>query len=171
MKNPRVEFETSLGKIVVEIFETAAPKTAANFLRYVSEGLYAKGCFYRVVRMDNQPNNEVKIEVLQGGLKDDPDHLGLPAISHETTAQTGIRHQDGTLSMARNEPGSASSEFFICINDQPDLDHAGRRNPDGLGFAAFGKVVEGIDVVRKIQSQPVDEQRLQKDVPFKVRKI
>src|SRR5690242_20218340 len=135
MKNPRVEFETAQGKFVVELYQDAAPATVTNFLRYIDEDRYKKACFYRVVRMDNQPNNDVKIEVIQGGLKDDPDHQGLPPVPHETTAKTRLTHQDGTLSMARNEPGSASSEFFICINKQPDLDHAGRRNPDGQGFA------------------------------------
>ena len=82
----------------------------------------------------------------------------LPPIPHETTQQTGLRHADGTLSMARNEPGTASSEFFICVGDQPELDFGGKRNPDGAGFAAFGKVLAGLDVVRKIHQSPAREQ-------------
>ncbi len=102
--------------------------------------------------------------MIQGGLKDNDHPQSLPIIIHETTAQTGILHKDGTISMARNEPGAASSEFFICINDQPQLDFGGRRNPDGQGFAAFGRVVEGMDVVRKIQSQPAQGQYLVRDM-------
>lgn len=93
--------------------------------------------------MDNQPNNDIKNEVIQGVLKDDEHPQRLPAIIHETTAQTGIIHKDGAISMGRKEPGTASSEFFICINDQPELDFGGKRNPVGQGFAAFGKVIEG----------------------------
>ncbi len=160
VNNPRVLLQTDLGNIILELYPQQAPVTVANFLRYVDEDRFEAACFYRVVRMDNQPNNEIKIEVIQGGLKDDDHPQSLPAIIHETTAQTGILHKDGTISMARNEPGTASSEFFICVNDQPELDFGGRRNPDGQGFAAFGRVIEGMDVVRKIQSQPVKGQYL-----------
>jgi peptidyl-prolyl cis-trans isomerase A (cyclophilin A) len=110
--------------------------------------------------MDNQPNDSIKIEVIQGGLGFDESPLSLAPIEHETTDITGILHKDGVLSMARNEPGSASSEFFICIRNQPELDFGDQRNPDGQGFAAFGKVIEGMDVVRKIQSQPDEKQML-----------
>lgn len=101
--------------------------------------------------MDNQPDNDVKIEVIQGGIFDDKLIDQIPPISHETTEMTGIKHKDGTLSMARYTPGTASTEFFICVGDQPELDFGGKRNPDGQGFAAFGKVVSGMDVVQKIQ--------------------
>src|SRR5689334_866120 len=117
--------DTILGSIVIELYPNLAPVTVANFLLYVEENRLTGACFYRVVRMDNQPNNAVKIEVIQGGLKDDEHPQSLSSIVHETTAQTGILHKDGVISMARNEPGSASSEFFICINDQPDLDFGG----------------------------------------------
>ncbi|MFC2096533.1 peptidylprolyl isomerase, partial [Bacteroidota bacterium] len=116
--------------------------------------------FYRVVRMDNQPNNEIKIEVIQGGLGFDVEESPYPAIKHETTKATGILHKDGTLSMARTAPGSATSEFFICIGDQPELDFEGKRNSDGQGFAAFGRVLEGMDIVRKIQNLPDEGQML-----------
>ncbi len=159
--NPRVTISTGLGDIIVEIFEESAPITATNFLRYVDGGLFDGGSFYRVVRMDNQPDNGVKIEVIQGGRRGLPRSDGLPAIEHETTATTAILHLDGVISMARSSPGTASSEFFICIGDQPELDFGGRRNPDGQGFAAFGKVVRGMDVVREIQQQqPGEEQYL-----------
>jgi peptidyl-prolyl cis-trans isomerase A (cyclophilin A) len=164
--NPRVLIKTELGDIEVEVYESEAPITAANFLRYVKERRFEGATFYRVVTLDNQPNNDVKIEVIQGGLKDDPQGLGLPPIQHETTAETGLKHLDGTISMARAEPGTASSEIFICIGDQPELDLGGRRNPDGQGFAAFGMVADGMDVVKKIQMQPADGQVLNPEIPI-----
>jgi len=154
LNNPRVHLQTELGKIILELYHQQAPISVANFLRYIEEDRFIQACFYRVVRMDNQPGDEIKIEVIQGGLKDDDHPQSLSAIIHETTACTGILHKSGTISMARNEPGTASSEFFICIGDQPELDFGGKRNPDGQGFAAFGGVVEGMDVVRKIHNQP-----------------
>ena len=114
--------------------------------------------------MGNQPNNDVKIQVIQGGLGFDNHPLELPPIIHETTAETGVRHKGGTISMARLEPGTASSEIFICINDQPDLDFDGKRKPDGQGFAAFGKVVSGMEFVRQIQQLPETGQMLEKTV-------
>lgn len=159
-ENPRVWIKTELGDIKVEIYVNEAPITASNFLKYVDGGLFDGGTFYRVVTMDNQPDNDVKIEVIQGGLGFGESEKRFPPIAHETTEKTGIKHKDGVISMARNEPGSASSEIFICINDQPELDFGGKRNPDGQGFAAFGKVIEGMDVVRKIQQQPAEGQML-----------
>jgi len=170
-ENPRVMIETEFGNILIELYPAHAPVTVSNFMRYINEDRFEGACFYRVVRMDNQPNDTIKIEVIQGGLKDDPRSQSLATIVHETTERTGILHQDGVISMARNEPGSASSEFFICINDQPELDFGGRRNPDGVGFAAFGQVLEGMDVVRKIQSMPDEDQYLIQDVGMKVKKI
>jgi peptidyl-prolyl cis-trans isomerase A (cyclophilin A) len=140
--------------------------TAGNFLRYVREHRFKGATFYRTVRMDNQPNNAIKIEVIQGGLGEDEKKRGLPAIAHETTAATGLHHKNGTVSMARAEPGTASSEIFICIGDQPELDFGGKRNPDGQGFAAFGQVISGMDVVRKIQAQPADGQWLTPAIPI-----
>jgi peptidyl-prolyl cis-trans isomerase A (cyclophilin A) len=162
--NPMVLISTDLGLIKVEIFAERAPITPANFLRYVDEGLFEWASFYRVVRPDNQPNNAVKIEVIQGGLEFSTGKKTFPPVEHETTAKTGILHKDGAISMARDAPGSAISEFFICIGDQPELDFGGKRNLDGQGFAAFGQVVEGMDVVRKIQHQPADGQMLIKRV-------
>jgi peptidyl-prolyl cis-trans isomerase A (cyclophilin A) len=157
---PLIKMTTELGEMIIKIDSINAPITANNFLRYVDEKRFGTASFYRVVRMDNQPNNSIKIEVIQGGLGFDESTLSLPAIAHETTDKTGIPHKDGVISMARVEPGSASSEFFICVGDQPELDFGGHRNPDGQGFAAFGKVIEGMDVVRKIQSQPDEKQML-----------
>ena len=149
--NPRVVMETELGNITVEVFLEAAPVTAANFMRYVDEDRFGGATFYRVVRLDNQPNDDVKIEVIQGGPGSQSREKRLPPIEHETTEKTGLHHLDGVISMARGRPGTASSEFFICVGDQPELDYGGKRNPDGQGFAAFGRVVSGMDVVRKIQ--------------------
>jgi peptidyl-prolyl cis-trans isomerase A (cyclophilin A) len=178
-----VRIETKFGSIRVMLDEEAAPITATNFLAYVDEGLYDGGIFHRTVRLDNQsnanlkkeaigkgidpnadrsqlPNDQVAIEVIQGGINPErSDELGDP-IPLEPTSETGLSHVDGTISMARLTPESAVSDFFICINDQPELNYGGRRNPDGQGFAAFGHVIEGMDVVREIQAQPSDGQRL-----------
>jgi peptidyl-prolyl cis-trans isomerase A (cyclophilin A) len=126
----------------------------------VDGGRYRGATFYRAVTPDNQPDKPVRIEVVQGGLGFEEQPGALPPIAHETTAQTGVRHLDGTLSMARDQPGSASSEFFICLGDQPELDFGGRRNPDGQGFAAFGRVVAGMEVARTIQRRPAAGQML-----------
>ena len=163
-RNPRVLIKTELGDITVEVYVREAPITAANFLTYAGERRFEGATFYRTVTMDNQPDNEIKIEVIQGGLKEDEQGLGLDAIDHETTAETGLKHKDGTISMARLEPGTASSEFFICVNDQPELDFGGGRNPDGQGFAAFGRVIDGMDTVRKIQIQPANGQYLDPEI-------
>lgn len=162
---PKVLMKCELGTIVYEIDTLNAPVSAKNFLSHIEKGSYKEAVFYRVVRPDNQPNNKVKIEVIQGGLFSDKDIDKIKPIRHETTKETGIKHSDGTISMARNKPGSASTEFFVCIGDQPELDFGGKRNPDGQGFAAFGKVIKGMDVVRKIQQQEDDGQYL----PDKIR--
>lgn len=151
-----VVMSTSAGTMVIELYPDAAPVTVANFLEYVDSDRYRNGFIYRVVRMDNQAQNNIKIEVIQGGLGDVEEDLSFDPIVHETTESTGILHTDGVISMARLEPGSATSEFFICVNDQPELDFGGQRNPDGQGFAAFGKVVKGMNVVREIQNMNTD---------------
>jgi peptidyl-prolyl cis-trans isomerase A (cyclophilin A) len=157
-ENPRVLVQTDIGDILLEVDVAGAPITAANFLRYVDAGLYDGTAFHRTVTLDNQPNDAVRIEVIQGGIL--PGDKSFPPIAHETTDRTGIKHADGAVSMARSLPGTATSSFFICINDQPELDFGGRRNPDGQGFAAFGRVVRGMDVVRAIQALPAKGQQL-----------
>ncbi len=142
--------QTEIGDIKIELYKDKAPVTVSNFMEYIDSEMYNEGEFYRVVRMDNQPNNNIKIEVIQGGLGWDDSIPRLDSIEHESTNVTGILHLNGTVSMARNQPGSASSEFFICIGTQPELDFGGKRNPDGQGFAAFGKVIDGMDVVYRI---------------------
>ena len=153
-KTVRVRVQTELGDIVIEVDPVKAPGTTANFLKYVDGGHYDGGVFHRTVKMDNQPESDVKIEVIQAGVNPDRAKDGFAAIPLERTSVTGILHKDGVVSMARGGPDSATSGWFICINDQPSLDFGGNRNPDGQGFAAFGRVVAGMDVVRKIQNAP-----------------
>jgi peptidyl-prolyl cis-trans isomerase A (cyclophilin A) len=152
--SPRVRVQTELGDIVLELDVKRAPNTTANFLKYVDAGHYDGGTFHRTVKLDNQPESPVKIEVIQAGVAADKAKQGFPAIALERTSVTGILHKDGVVSMARGAPDSATSGWFITINDQPSLDFGGARNPDGQGFAAFGRVVSGMDVVRKIQAAP-----------------
>ena len=159
-QNINIEIKTELGNIIAELYPDKAPVTCDNFVKYIKNDQFKGANFYRVVRLNNQPNNDIKIEVIQGGLGFDVGESPYPPIRHETTKETGVLHQDGTLSMARAKTGTASSEFFICIGDQPDLDFGGKRNPDGQGFAAFGKIIEGMDVVKKIQNMPDNGQML-----------
>ena len=153
-KAVRVRVQTELGDIVIEVDPVKAPGTTANFLKYVDAGHYDGGIFHRTVKMDNQPESTVKIEVIQAGVNPDRAKEGFPAIPLERTSVTGILHKDSVVSMARGAPDSATSGWFVCINDQPSLDFGGNRNPDGQGFGAFGRVVTGMDVVRKIQAAP-----------------
>jgi peptidyl-prolyl cis-trans isomerase A (cyclophilin A) len=162
--NETVIIMTELGDIQVMLDLQNAPVTSANFLRYVDAGLFDSACFYRVVRPDNQPNDSVRIAVIQGGRYEEEETGGFPPIAHETTEMTGIRHLNGIISMARWTPGTATSEFFICVGDQPELDYGGKRNPDGQGFAAFGKVTKGMDVVMKIHSIEAPAQYVDKPV-------
>ena len=168
--NPRIVIETDMGSIEAEIFLKEAPITASNFLYHIDAGTFMEHetVFYRVVRLDNQPRSATDIEVIQGGLYRDEIVDAIKPIEHETTQTTGIRHTDGILSMARNQPGTASTEFFICIGDQPGLDYGGSRNSDGQGFAAFGKVVKGMDVVKQIQLLPDSGQYLQHPVRIRL---
>ena len=149
----RVEMMTSKGNIVIELYPDQAPVTAGNFLKLVDDGDLDGAGFYRVVTYENDRGSP-KIEVIQGGLRDEGE--GFDTIAHETTEETGIRHTDGVISMARDQVGTASTEFFICIGDQPGLDFGETRNPDGQGFAAFGRVVDGMDTVRRINGLSAD---------------
>ena len=182
-----VAIETPLGEIVVRL-DAAAPITVANFLHYVDGGFYDGGRFHRTVRLDNQsnallhkadadlglasgpgaamPNDAISIEVIQGGINPERKAEQAAPISLERTSETGLRHHDGTISMARTTIDSAISDFFICINDQPGLDFGGLRNVDGQGFAAFGQVTSGMEVVRAIQFSPSDGQSLSPVIPI-----
>ena len=156
-KKETCNIKTSLGDITIEFYPKKAPITVANFLKYVDAHLYENTTFFRSVTLNNQPKDSVKIEVIQGGEVDSTKVFA--AIPLERTSKTGLLHKNGTISMARDNPDSATCSFFICINDQPSLDFGGKRNKDGQGFAAFGKVTKGMDVVRKIQQlAPNNEQ-------------
>jgi peptidyl-prolyl cis-trans isomerase A (cyclophilin A) len=141
--------KTSVGNITIELYAAKAPVTVANFLSYVDAHLYNNSSFFRAVTVNNQPDDSIKIEVIQGGNIDSKKEFA--AIPLETTKQTGILHKDGTVSMARAAPATATSSFFICINNQPSLNYGGMRNSDGQGFAAFGHVIKGMDIVKRIQ--------------------
>lgn len=179
--------ETAFGNIALRLDAANAPVTTANFLFYVDGGFYDGGKFHRTVRLDNQsnanlhtvaigagidpaadranlPNDTIAIEVIQGGIDSARSADQLPPIVLERTRDTGLRHRDGTISMARLTPDSAVSDFFICIGDQPELDFGGMRNPDGQGFAAFGQVVDGMEVVRTIHVQRANGQSLEPHV-------
>ncbi len=164
-----VLMETEKGDIEVEIYPAKAPATCTNFLKYVDGGFYQGGQFHRTVKPDNQPDKEFKIEVIQAGINPDQQSRGFPPVKLERTNETGLKHLDGTISMARAEPETATSDFFICIGDQPELDYRGRRNPDGQGFAAFGKMIRGLNVVKQIQQAPAQGQRLTPQI--RIRKI
>ncbi|MYH20016.1 MAG: peptidylprolyl isomerase [Gemmatimonadetes bacterium] len=161
-----LEMTTEAGTIEIVLDPVRAPVTVANFMQYVDAGQYNGGVFHRTVTMDNQPNNDVKIEVIQGAVHPDyrddsyPPIGGFDPIPLERTSATGLKHVDGAISMARMGPDTATSGFFFCIGDQPELDFSGKRNPDGQGFAAFGRVTRGMDVIRKIQMSPRENQRL-----------
>lgn len=155
-----VRLETALGTIDLEVDVDRAPVTAANFLRYVDAGRYDGGRFHRTVRPDTEVREDVPIEVIQAGVAPRREKQDFPPIPLERTRDTGLRHVDGALSMARAEPDSATSDFFLCLGDQPSLDFGGARNPDGQGFAVFGRVVRGMEVVRAIQAAPAEEQTL-----------
>ena len=149
----RVRMTTSLGVIELELYPEKAPVTAANFLRLVDGGHLERGTFYRTVSPESDNGSPV-ISVIQGGIGDA--ESPFPPIAHETTAATGLLHLDGSISMARAAVGTATTEFFVCIGEQPALDFGGARNDDGQGFAVFGRVVDGMDVVRAIHESPAD---------------
>ena len=170
-----VVISTEFGDIEAVLDSARAPVTVTNFLKYVDAGQYNGGVFHRTVTLDNQPRNRVKIEVIQGAInpaysdESYPPKSGYPPIELERTDKTGLKHKDGTISMARSDPNTATSGIFICIGDQPELDFGGERNADGQGFAAFGQVTKGMEVVKKIQLAPREEQRL--TPPVKILKI
>ena len=154
--NPHVQIQTDFGDIEVELYPAKAPKSVVAFLSYVDSGLYKNCTFYRVLKEENQPSSSFKSELIQGGIwqSNNKKAASLPGIPHETTKQSGILHINGTVSLARTTPGTASSEFFICVGNQPAYDYGNNANPDKLGYAAFGRVVKGMDVVRMIHQQP-----------------
>ena len=159
-----VRIETAHGNIDIAVDTRRAPITAGNFLKYVDGGFYDGGRFHRATRPDNYtptPPDKPAMEIIQGGINPARRQEGFPAIPLERTSVTGLKHVVGTVSMARTpQADSARSDFFICLDDQPSLDFGGKRFDDGQGGGAFGRVVKGMDVVRKIQQQPVEKQAL-----------
>jgi peptidyl-prolyl cis-trans isomerase A (cyclophilin A) len=155
-----LEIRTELGSITLELYPGKAPATVANFLRYVDGGFYTDGSFHRTVHLDNQPDDSIRIAVIQGDMNQAMRAQGFGPIDLERTHVTGLKHVDGAVSMARGGPDTVTSSFFICVGDQPELDYGGRRNPDGQGFGAFGLVVEGMDVVRAINRSAAEGQSL-----------
>lgn len=167
-KNPHIEIQTSKGDIELELYPDQAPKTVQAFLSYIKAGYYKNSSFYRVLNNDNQPSNAPKAELIQGGLyKSNPRvHDTLTGIPHETTQQTHLQHKSGVISLARLAPGTATSEFFICLADQPGFDYGGENNSDKQGYAAFGKVVKGMDIVNKIYNHREEDQAFDPPVPI-----
>lgn len=159
-----VRIETTLGSIDLVVDTKHAPITAANFLKYVDNHLYDGGRFHRATRPDNYtpaPPNRPPMEIIQGGIDPRKRSEGYGPIPLERTSVTGLKHVVGTVSMAREpQADTARSDFFICLDDQPSLDFGGKRFDDAQGAAAFGHVLKGMDVVRRIQQQPVKGQSL-----------
>ncbi len=155
-KEPTIKIETYFGDILVELYPEKAPQTVKAFLSYVDSGYYKNSSFYRVLKAEDQPSNAFKSELIQGGIwqTDYKRQQSIPGIPLETTKQTGLLHKNGIISLARTTPGSANTEFFICIGDQPAYDYGGSANADGQGFAAFGKVIKGMEYVKQIHHQP-----------------
>ena len=151
--NPRVRIETPEGAIVLELYADKAPKTVANYLKYVDRNLFDGASFYRASKPPGYAPNDYG--VIQGGLQNDPKKV-LPPVAHEPTTQTGVKHVNGTISMGRHAPGTAQADWFIVIGDQDYLDADPKDPKKTPGFAAFGRVVEGLDVAQKILGMPVD---------------
>lgn len=169
--NLHIIINTNQGEIKVALFSDQAPITVANFLTYISEKRFDASGFFRIVTQHNanQPEDKnTQIQVIQGGLAPGDKRL-LSGIEHESTQSSGISHTHGTISMARFEPGTADGSFFFCIGDQPELDFGGKRYDDGLGFAAFGRIVNGFDVLEKIYQLAQPQEYL--DPPIKIHHI
>lgn len=146
---PHVALQTDAGTITIRLEAEKAPATVANFLRYVDGKRLDGTSFYRAM-MIGDPGN---FGLVQGGVKGDPKRV-LPPVKHEPTSQTGLSNTSGAISMARAAPGSATADFFIILGDLSSLDAKSEGAGDIAGFAAFGQVVEGMDVVIAVQSAP-----------------
>jgi len=152
-----VVFQTDKGTIEVEVDAVRAPVTSANFLRYVDAGFFHGGSINRAVRPDNTVRHDVEIQVIQFQMDRSRRAGQFPPIPLERTSTTGLTNVDGAISMARNGPDTATASFSIVIGDQPEMDFGGKRNPDGQGFAVFGRVVNGMEVVKAIQASPTGQ--------------
>jgi peptidyl-prolyl cis-trans isomerase A (cyclophilin A) len=151
--DPFVRLHTPQGDIYLELFADKAPITVKNFLRYVDAKRFDGAVFFRASRPKGSTADNYGI--VEGGLQNAPGKL-FPPIAHESTARTGLSHTDGTISMARNAPGTATADFTICVGDQTYLDADPKDPAKNPGYAAFGRVVSGMDVVRKILVMPAD---------------
>jgi peptidyl-prolyl cis-trans isomerase A (cyclophilin A) len=163
-----IVIDTEYGEITVALDPEKAPKTVAAFLKNVDAGIYANGSFYRVLKQEDLPK-EYNQGLIQGGVFQSKPGLATAMIEHESPKQTGLSHLSGTISMARTKPGTASSEFFICVGDQPQFDSSSRGQSDGLGYAAFGKVTTGMEVVRDIQAAKSEGESF--NSPIKIKSI
>lgn len=154
-KNPHIIIYTSFGDIEAELYPDKAPETVTAFLQFVDAGIYTNTSMYRVL-FNEGASTATNTGVIQGGTwpSDNKQFPVVKNIPHESTKRTGLTHENGTLSLARTGPGTASTEFFICIGNQNQFDAGGDTPPDGEGFAAFGKVIKGMAIARKIQEQP-----------------
>jgi peptidyl-prolyl cis-trans isomerase A (cyclophilin A) len=177
----RIRIQTTFGNILADLYDDCAPRTVKHFMEYVDSCYYNGSAFFRSARsLDNEAPRKIRIDVVQAGYYNDYFKQALitgqafapeldrkgprPPIMVEPTSETGLKHVDGTVSMARGTPDSVDDSFFICVGDQAELDAGGMRNPDGYGFPAFGKVISGMDVVRKIHAMPTMGQKLVEDV-------
>ncbi|MBS1661608.1 MAG: peptidylprolyl isomerase [Bacteroidetes bacterium] len=165
---PHVVIQTQAGDIEIELYPKQAPRTAGAFLSYVDSGFYKSGSFYRVLNEDNQVTGAGASHLIQGGIwkTNHAKAVSVPGVPHEPTSQTHLLHKSGTVSLARDAPGSGTTEFFICERDEPGFDFGGENNPDGQGYAAFGKVVKGMDVVRAIYARPENNQSFTPAIPI-----
>ena len=163
-KNPQIIIKTNFGNIEAELFPDKAPKSVAAFLAYIDSGFYKNSSFYRVLLEETM--SDYNTGVIQGGIwqTNNKKAAALPGIEHESPKQTGLSHTSGTLSLARSAAGTANSEFFICIGDQTGYDSSRVLSSDGLGYAAFGRVVSGMEIVRKIQNQHATGQSFTKAI-------
>ena len=152
--SPVVVFQTEKGNIEIEVDAARAPLSAANFLKYVDGGFYDGGTINRAVRPDNTSRHDVEIQVIQFQVARARQREQFPPVPLERTSVTGLKHMNGAVSMARNGPDTATGSFSIVIGDQPEMDFGGKRNADGQGFAVFGRVISGMDVVKAIQASP-----------------
>jgi peptidyl-prolyl cis-trans isomerase A (cyclophilin A) len=156
-RDPTIDIQTYFGDILVELYPQKAPETVAAFLSYVDSGYYKNTSFYRVLKKEDQSMNVAKTQLIQGGLwhTNFKKQQTIPGIPLETTKQTGILHTEGVISLARSEDAnSGNTEFFICMDNEPDYDYGGEASPDKKGYVTFGRVIEGMKFVRQIHDQP-----------------
>ncbi len=164
-KNPHVVIDTTFGEIELELFPDQAPGTVAAFLFYVDAGYYKNSTFYRVQNNENVPK-EYNSGLIQGGIYTTNPKLlqTIPGLKHESTKKTKLSHISGVVSLARTKPGTASTEFFICIGDQLQFDSNEDANAGQVGYAAFAKVFKGMDVVSNIQNDPSHNDEFKREI-------